>query len=316
MKAAEKKRKICDENYFRICGWMINLLGLHGTELMTYAMIYAFSRDGLSEMKGGVEFAAAWCGVSYRTEVRTLARLCEKGLIIKRECGRYGGRRLFAYMAVIPETGEMVYETEVTSAVSEKADKTGASDESLPATAEELFIEDTAGAEAAERHEAAGDILSHGNRSDTAPKADKMAVGECRNVTRAGDKMADAHVTNCHTDNKESNKDLKNKNKEGKESFHSFGSFSLDNILIQAEKKGISPDIAKQFHELRKNDPPVFWKKELTIFAATAARRGFFGKSSFTGSNIEEICSDPGYDPLDDLDRIYERTLALAGSEQ
>lgn len=47
---------IKDENFYTVLGWMLNVLGLKGNELIVFAIIYSFSQDGVSEFKGSVSY--------------------------------------------------------------------------------------------------------------------------------------------------------------------------------------------------------------------------------------------------------------------
>lgn len=75
--------KIRDDNYFTVKGWMLNRLGLKGTQLLLYAVIYGFSQDGQSAFKGAVGYLAEFAGVTETSARSNLNALVEKGLIIK-----------------------------------------------------------------------------------------------------------------------------------------------------------------------------------------------------------------------------------------
>lgn len=80
------KYKLKDENSYHIHGWMINRLGLKGTQLILYAIIYGFTQDGESEFHGGWEYLQAFSGgISKPTIINTLEELVEKGYITKRK---------------------------------------------------------------------------------------------------------------------------------------------------------------------------------------------------------------------------------------
>lgn len=72
-----------DEDYIHIAGWMRNLLGLSGNDLLVYAVIFSFSRDGESQYKGGIRYLQDTSGASKNTVIRALESLVEKGLILK-----------------------------------------------------------------------------------------------------------------------------------------------------------------------------------------------------------------------------------------
>ena len=45
-----------NENYCTIQGWLINVLGLKGNELILFAIIYGFSQDGKSKYYGSLSY--------------------------------------------------------------------------------------------------------------------------------------------------------------------------------------------------------------------------------------------------------------------
>lgn len=77
--------KILDDNYFQITGWMLNRLGLKGTDLQVYAIIYGFSQDGESQFTGSLQYLCDFTGTSKPTVIKALKSLVEKDYIIKNE---------------------------------------------------------------------------------------------------------------------------------------------------------------------------------------------------------------------------------------
>lgn len=78
--------RIKDENYYQINGWMINRLGLKGTSLAVYAIVYGFTQDGENEYTGSLQYLCEFLGgVSKPTVINALKDLVEKGYIIRRE---------------------------------------------------------------------------------------------------------------------------------------------------------------------------------------------------------------------------------------
>lgn len=75
--------RINDDNYYQISGWMINRLGLKGTELQVFAIIYGFSQDGESLFSGSLAYLEDWTGVSKPTVIKALKELVDKEFIIK-----------------------------------------------------------------------------------------------------------------------------------------------------------------------------------------------------------------------------------------
>jgi len=45
-----------NKDYIVIQGWMINELKLSGNDLLTYSLIYGFSKDGQSEYTGSIKY--------------------------------------------------------------------------------------------------------------------------------------------------------------------------------------------------------------------------------------------------------------------
>ena len=76
-------RKVKDESYFQVSGWMINRLGLKGTTLNVYAIIYGFTQDGETEFTGSRQYLCEFTGATKPTIDKSLNELIEKGLIIK-----------------------------------------------------------------------------------------------------------------------------------------------------------------------------------------------------------------------------------------
>lgn len=76
--------RIKDENYFQVCGWMKNRLGLKGTKRDVFAIIYGFSQDGESEFTGSINYLVDWLDVSRPTIIKSLQELTESEFILKR----------------------------------------------------------------------------------------------------------------------------------------------------------------------------------------------------------------------------------------
>lgn len=72
-----------DDNYFVIHGWMINRLGLKGSELQLYAIIYGFSQADGQQFHGGLQYLADWTNITKRNVIARLQSLVDKGLLIK-----------------------------------------------------------------------------------------------------------------------------------------------------------------------------------------------------------------------------------------
>ena len=96
--------KIKDENYYQVQGWMLNRLGLKGTALNVYAIIYAFSQDGESWFSGSLKYLSDFTNATTRTIISTLKDLTEKGYLVKRE-NLEEGVKFCSYRAVSPQSG-------------------------------------------------------------------------------------------------------------------------------------------------------------------------------------------------------------------
>lgn len=72
---------IKDENYYVVKGWMMNRLGLKGTQLILYAILYGFSQDGKTAFKGSVGYLADFAGVTPTSCRMNLQQLQRHGLI-------------------------------------------------------------------------------------------------------------------------------------------------------------------------------------------------------------------------------------------
>jgi hypothetical protein len=92
---------IKDDNYFTVKGWMINKLGLSGSALIAYAVIYGFSQDGKSSFRGSISYLASCAGVTKRGMIKALHGLLEKGYITKIQ--KDDDTLCNVYMAVNPQ---------------------------------------------------------------------------------------------------------------------------------------------------------------------------------------------------------------------
>lgn len=71
------------ENYMTIQGWMRTDLGLSGTELMVYAIIYGYTQSAQGRFTGSRQYLADWTGASVRTIQNVLNKLTDDGLLTK-----------------------------------------------------------------------------------------------------------------------------------------------------------------------------------------------------------------------------------------
>ena len=58
-------------------------LGLRGPELLAYALVYGFCKDGDSDFHGSASYVAQWCGVRREQAQLILRKLTDQGLIVR-----------------------------------------------------------------------------------------------------------------------------------------------------------------------------------------------------------------------------------------
>lgn len=90
--------KISDKDWFKVQGWMVNRLGLTGTELVAFALVYNLSRTEEGLYKGGIMYLAKWLGCSKDTARKYLHSLKDRGLI--HAISGTGDSGLFCYYKV------------------------------------------------------------------------------------------------------------------------------------------------------------------------------------------------------------------------
>lgn len=71
--------------YMVILPWMREDLDLKGNELLVYALIHGFSQESQGCFFGSLDYICKACGCTRPTAIDTLKKLCERGLIHKRE---------------------------------------------------------------------------------------------------------------------------------------------------------------------------------------------------------------------------------------
>ena len=76
--------RINDQNYYQVSGWMITRLGLKGTSLQLYAIIYGFTQDGKNVFDGSLTYLEDFTNTSRPTVVKALKELVAKGLLRKK----------------------------------------------------------------------------------------------------------------------------------------------------------------------------------------------------------------------------------------
>ena len=91
-----------DENFYTVQGWMRNRLGLRGTSLDIYAIIYGFSQVSHQEFTASINYLCEWLGVSRPTVINTLKDLVDSGYLTK-ESTELNGVIYNRYTAVVPD---------------------------------------------------------------------------------------------------------------------------------------------------------------------------------------------------------------------
>ena len=88
-------------DFLNIQGWMINELNLKGNELIIYALIYGFTKDGVSEFIGSRQYMADWTNSSVRSVQNVVNSLVNKGMIEKNNhINKYGSLETSGYKAI------------------------------------------------------------------------------------------------------------------------------------------------------------------------------------------------------------------------
>ena len=74
------------DNYIVIQGWMVNELNLKGNDLLVFALIYGFTRDGRTKFASGRNYIAESFNISLPTVDKALQNLMQLNYIIKEPC--------------------------------------------------------------------------------------------------------------------------------------------------------------------------------------------------------------------------------------
>lgn len=76
---------MADNKWIHIDNWMGKILGLKANELLCFAVIYGFTRDGMTEYKCNLSYLASTIFATKQTTFTVLKKLVEHNLILKRE---------------------------------------------------------------------------------------------------------------------------------------------------------------------------------------------------------------------------------------
>jgi hypothetical protein len=162
-------------DYVVILRWMVTPtpvgLGLRGTPLILFALIYGFSRDNASHYFGGNQYAAHWCGCSTRSIQRALTELIEQNLVIELGGYRQGIRRGKKYAANLEEIERLLDDHPITQET-EEADYPEAM------------------------------ILSRDSLSGDEMSRDILSLNHMTNLTLTGDKLSHLYIRDKSIDNK------------------------------------------------------------------------------------------------------------------
>lgn len=94
--------KVRDDNFFLVSGWMLNRLGLKGTALHVFAIIYGFSQDGEGSFTGSLQYLMDFTNTSSKhTVLKALKELVDKEYIVKLE-NTINGVRFCTYKTNAP----------------------------------------------------------------------------------------------------------------------------------------------------------------------------------------------------------------------
>lgn len=71
-------------DYITIQAYMVTELGLSGNNLIVYALIHGFCKDGIHEFKGSINYICEWTNLTRNTVITILKQLVESELLVKR----------------------------------------------------------------------------------------------------------------------------------------------------------------------------------------------------------------------------------------
>ena len=71
-------------DYITIQAYMVTELGLSGNNLIVYALIHGFCKDGIHEFKGSINYICEWTNLTRNTVIAILKQLVESKLLVKR----------------------------------------------------------------------------------------------------------------------------------------------------------------------------------------------------------------------------------------
>lgn len=96
-----------DDNFFVVHGWMINKLGLKGSELQLFAIIYGFSQAEGQNFHGGLQYLSDWTNIAKRNVIARLQSLVDKGLLVKTDVYTNGVKSCEYRCVINPPCGDV-----------------------------------------------------------------------------------------------------------------------------------------------------------------------------------------------------------------
>lgn len=108
------------DKFIVIQQWMITELGLKGSELIAYALVYGLTIHE-SDYHGTADYLSTWLGITPKKCYRVLSSLCERGLLMRTEFSR-----IIHYTAIIdssktePNGSKMAHDSSKTEPKSSK----------------------------------------------------------------------------------------------------------------------------------------------------------------------------------------------------
>lgn len=123
--------RIRNENYFQVNGWMLTRLGLKGTALQLYAIIYGFSQDGESSFTGSLQYLSDFTNSSKPTVIKALKELVDRGYVLKTE-NLVNGVKLNTYKANLQVVKKLYWGSQDSLPGGSKETLPGGSQDSLP----------------------------------------------------------------------------------------------------------------------------------------------------------------------------------------
>lgn len=98
---------MADNKWIHIDNWMGKILGLKANELLCFAVIYGFTRDGMTEYKCNLSYLASTIFATKQTTFTVLKKLVEHNLILKREEMISGIKYCFYQTNIIYDEGKI-----------------------------------------------------------------------------------------------------------------------------------------------------------------------------------------------------------------